>query len=97
MGKKNPVAFVLRTPLYRPRKTKVAKGKGAYTRKTRHRSGRTDGVFFCVHSRPRGLFFCFSVRPWQRFSAFQRNEVYFLFQLWRDHPIIKDVIGSYRP
>ncbi|MBY3155531.1 ribosome alternative rescue factor ArfA [Rhizobium laguerreae] len=46
MGKKNPVAFVLRTPLFRPRKTKVVKGKGAYTRKTRHRSGRTDGVFF---------------------------------------------------
>ncbi|MBY3433803.1 ribosome alternative rescue factor ArfA [Rhizobium laguerreae] len=47
MGKKNPVAFVLRTPLFRPRKTKAVKGKGAYTRKTRHRSGRTDGVFFC--------------------------------------------------
>jgi stalled ribosome alternative rescue factor ArfA len=46
MGQKNPVAFVLRTPVFRPRKTKVVKGKGAYTRKTRHRSGRTDGVFF---------------------------------------------------
>lgn len=57
MGKKNPVAFVLRTPLYRPRKTKVVKGKGAYTRKTRHRSGRTDGVFFVsAHHRSRSLF-----------------------------------------
>lgn len=46
MGKKNPVAFVLRTPAYRPRKTKVAKGKGAYTRKKRHRSERSEGVFF---------------------------------------------------
>lgn len=50
MGKKNPVAFVLRTPVFRPRKTKVVKGKGAYTRKPRHRTVRTDGVFFCVRT-----------------------------------------------
>ena len=58
MGKKNPVAFVLRTPFYRPRKTKVVKGKGAYTRKTRHRSGRTDGVFFCGRTPAAFLFLC---------------------------------------
>lgn len=57
MGKKNPVAFVLRTPLYRPRKTKAVKGKGSYTRKSRHRSGRTDGVFFCVRTPALGVCF----------------------------------------
>jgi stalled ribosome alternative rescue factor ArfA len=57
MGKKNPVAFVLRTPVFRPRKTKVVKGKGAYTRNKRHRSGRTDGVFFVSGPRvPMGHF-----------------------------------------
>jgi stalled ribosome alternative rescue factor ArfA len=46
MGKRNPVAQVLRTPTFRPRKTRVNKGKGAYTRKPRHRTARPDGVFF---------------------------------------------------
>jgi hypothetical protein len=60
MGKKNPVAFVLRTAFYRPRKTKVVKGRGAYTRKSRHQSGRTDGVFFCAYMPPfRVSFFSF--------------------------------------
>lgn len=46
MGKRNPVAKLLRTVVYRPRRTKAAKGKGAYTRNQRHRSTRSDGVFF---------------------------------------------------
>jgi stalled ribosome alternative rescue factor ArfA len=46
MGKRNPVAFALRTPAFRQRKTKTTKGKGAYTRKPRHRTVSTDGVFF---------------------------------------------------
>ena len=44
MGKRNPVALALRTPAFRTRKPRCTKGKGSYTRKKRHRSGRTDGV-----------------------------------------------------
>ncbi|MCS4089002.1 alternative ribosome rescue factor ArfA [Rhizobium sp. BK176] len=69
MGKKNPVAFVLRTPVFRPRKTKVVKGKGSYTRKTRHRSGRTDGVFFVSGFRHDRAYFppksSFLIRPFR--------------------------------
>lgn len=46
MGKRNPVAKALRTVVFRPRRTKVTKGKGSYDRKQRHRTVRTDGVFF---------------------------------------------------
>ena len=52
MGKRNPLAQVLRTVTYRPRRTKVTKGKGSYTRTKRHRSVSSDGVFFYARIAP---------------------------------------------
>jgi hypothetical protein len=57
MGKRNPVAQVLRTPKFRPTKIGAVKGKGSYTRKKRHRLARPDGVFFVLplHASPRAI------------------------------------------
>lgn len=79
MGKRNPVAFALRTPTYRPRKTKVVKGKGSYTRTKRHRSGQTDGVFFVCR---RGFFAQLATRR-TPFPATGRIQAYLCFNCVR--------------
>lgn len=46
MGKRNPVAVVLFSPIFRRKATKVKKGKGAYTRIKGHRPAKPVDVFF---------------------------------------------------